>query len=170
MGEIEQVHATVEGVDAYEMTPPHAPRVETETYRKAHHFLVVERDTPCLVCGVRQSTLADPTKNTVGAKAIETHHYPIERSLVDACDPVKVHTRFPQVFDRTSLEAFVDTPGNFAVLCDQHHRSMQQGIHHLLTQDFAILPFLYDGYELNALKANENTTLLHDEAVIKQHE
>lgn len=170
MGTLHEVHATPETSVSYEMTPPHAPRVETETYRKAHHFLVVERDSPCAVCGVRASTLTDPAANPYHATAIETHHYPIERSLVDACDPQKVHQRFPQVFDRASLEAFVDTPANLLVLCDVHHRSKQYGIHHVLTQDFAILPFLYDGYQLTATKATIQQVEQEDETLLAQQQ
>jgi hypothetical protein len=163
---IDHVHETTLAVETVELTPPHAERRETETYRKSHHFLVVERDSPCLVCGVRNSTLSDPAKNPFSAKALESHHYPVEWSLAHACDPRKVHEKFPQVIDRATLEAFIDSPPNLLILCDLHHRSMQSGIHHLLAQDFAILPFLIDGYIVVSDKTNATQAETHDAEVL----
>src|SRR5690242_4334473 len=93
------VHVTAEGVASLELTPPHPPREDTPEYRAAHRFLIDEKDAACAVCGVRKSTLGDPAQNHYGASQMESHHYPIERSLADACDPVKVHAQFPQVYD-----------------------------------------------------------------------
>lgn len=144
------VHVTHEEVANLEMTPPHPPREETPLYRKAHHFLVVEKDSPCEVCGVRNSTLSDPNHNPWKATALETHHYPIERSLMDACDPRKVHLDFPQVYDQPTLETFIDSPANLKVLCSVHHRSPELGIHHLLPADFAVLRYLKEHYQIVA--------------------
>lgn len=144
------VHETSEAVATVEMTPPHPPRVETPAYRAAHSFLINRKNTPCHVCGVTKRTLKNPAKNPFGAGALETHHYPIERSLMDACDPRKVHQDFPQVHDRATLESFVDSIPNLLVLCDVHHRSVEHGIHHLLTQDFAVQRYLLDGYVVAA--------------------
>lgn len=163
----EHVHATPLAVETVELTPPHDKRRETEAYRKSHHFLVVEKDSPCVICGVRRSTLADPKQNPLSAKAIESHHYPIEWSLGHCCDVHKVHARFPQVIDHETLEAFIDSPANLLVLCDMCHRSKQRGIHHLLTQDFAILPFLLDDYIVVSDKAHAAQAEAHDEDVLK---
>ena len=163
---ITQVHETVESVATLEMTPPHPPRVETPEYRKAHSFLINRKNKPCHVCGVTKRTLKNPAKNALGATQMETHHYPIERSLVDACDPVRVHADFPQVYDKASLLAFVDTPANLLVLCDVCHRSPEHGIHHLLVQDWVIQRYLYAGYQVAALKADAATVLTHDTQVV----
>lgn len=167
--ELDAVHITSEGVASFELTPPHAPREETGNYRKAHHYLVDTLQKPCQVCGVTNAFLADAEKNVYHATAMETHHYPIERSLMDACDPDKVHKQFPQVYDKATLEAFIDTPANLIVLCDVHHRSMEQGIHHLLTQDFAILPFLYDGYQVVANAKDKDAFVTLDNAIEKKY-
>lgn len=159
---ITQVHITPEQVATFEITPPHAPRVETEIYKKAHTYLVYTQDTPCLVCGVSHSTLHDPQKNRYGSKALETHHYPIERSLMNACDIAKVHKRFPQVIDTQTFEAFIDSAANLVVLCDVHHRSMEQGIHHLLVQDFMVLPFLKDHYQVVATAQDKDKAVQID--------
>lgn len=163
--ELSHVHVTHEAVSSLELTPAHAPRVETETYRKAHHTLIYELDKPCIICGVRNSTLHDPTENRLHATCMETHHFPIERSLVNACDWRKVHQQFPQVIDEASLEAFVDSPANLYVLCDVHHISVEYGIHHLLPQDFYIQPFLRDGYHVVAPAAAVAVDTAQDEQI-----
>lgn len=164
------VHVTHESVATEELTPPHPPRVETPEYARAHRFLVHEKKAPCEICGVTIDTLGDPAHNPYGATAIETHHYPIERSLVDACDPVKVHRDFPQVYDRATLLAFVDTPANLKVLCSVCHRSPEHGIHHLLPQDWIIQRYLLDGYQVAATLADVATALAHDEQVEQRKE
>lgn len=164
------VHQTTFDVAEVEMTPPHLPREETPIYAKTHRHLVYTLDTPCAICGVRNSTLKDPKENPFGAAAIETHHYPIERSLLNACDPKKVHVIFPQVKDYASLEAFIDSEENMMVLCDIHHRHPHYGIHHILAQDFFIQPFLYKGYEIVAEEEDAAKVRAANERVLKRHE
>lgn len=165
---LSHVHATVGGVATIEMTPPHPPREETPEYAQAHHHLTRVLDAPCALCGVRNSTLKDPKENPFGATAIETHHYPIERSLVGACDPKKVGMVFPQVKDRATLEAFVDSEHNLMVLCDIHHRHPLHGIHHLTPQDFFVQPFLLKGYEVVVTKEEEAKAMLMDEHLVEK--
>ena len=165
---LSHVHATTEGVAAVEMTPPHPPREETPEYVKAHHHLVYEMDEPCAMCGVKRSTLKDAAQNPFGATALETHHYPIERSLLDACDPAKVGLVFPQVKDVESLNAFVDSEHNLMVLCDIHHRHPLHGIHHLTPQDFFVQPFLLSGYQVVATQQDAATAMAADEALVEK--
>ena len=162
---LSQVHITPVAIATIELTPPHAPREDTPEYRQSHHHLTIVLDMPCQICGVRNSTLKDPVQNPFGATALESHHYPIERSLVDACDPVKVGRKFPQVTDRASLNMFVDSEANLIVLCDVHHRSIQFGIHHLSTQDFFIQPFLIDGYRVVATQQDVAQLQAEDEKI-----
>lgn len=159
------VHETTEAVETVEMTPPHPPRTDTPAYLRAHSFLVNRKNAPCEVCGVTKRTLRNPKRNPFSAAALETHHYPIERSLMDACDPAKVHRDFPQVYDRATLAAFVDSPANLKVLCDVHHRSLAHGIHHLLPQDFAVQRYLYDGYLVAVRPADAATALAANERI-----
>jgi hypothetical protein len=160
-----RVHETFESVATIELSPPHPPRVDTPEYQQTHQLLIFEKDTPCHVCAVRHSTIADPTINTLGAKAMETHHYPCERSLIDALDWRKVHADFPAVYSPASLQMWVDSPENMLVLCDIHHRSTEQGIHHLLTQDFAVMPYLKDGYRVVASVKDAAQLLAADEKI-----
>lgn len=165
----QHVHITHESGGIEELTPPHPPREDTPAYAAAHRRLVDELDTPCAVCGLRRSQLGDPAHNTVGARAIETHHYPIERSLADACDWRAVAAAFPAagIVDEASFLRFVDSPGNLLVLCDVHHRSRGAGIHHLLTQEWAVQPFLRKNYILVGTTGQEAAELAADEQVIE---
>ncbi|HEX7735870.1 MAG TPA: hypothetical protein VF458_13465 [Ktedonobacteraceae bacterium] len=165
---LSRVHATTEGIASVEMTPPHPPREETPEYTKAHHHLIYDLDEPCAMCGVRHSTLKDPAQNPFGATALETHHYPIERSLVAACDPAKVGLVFPQVKDLESLNGFVDSENNLMVLCDIHHRHPLYGIHHLTPQDFFVQPFLLAGYQVVTTQDNADAVMAADEALIEK--
>jgi hypothetical protein len=166
---ISRVHATTFGVAEIEMTPPHPPREDTPIYARTHHHLVQTLDTPCAICGVRNSTLDTKRENPFNAQAIETHHYPIERSLLNACDPRKVHVIFPQVKDYDSLEAFIDSEENMMVLCDIHHRHPHYGIHHILAQDFFIQPFLMGGYQVVAEPEEAEKVMKANERVLQRH-
>ncbi|GHO46603.1 hypothetical protein [Ktedonospora formicarum] len=164
------VHATMIDVTRVEMTPPHDPREDTPIYQRTHNHLIFKLDTPCAICGVRHSTIDDPKENPYGAKALETHHYPIERSLLNACDPRKVHHIFPQVKDYDSLEEFIDSEENMMVLCDIHHRHPNYGIHHVLAQDFFVQPFLYGGYQVVADEEEVEKVMKSNERIMKRHD
>lgn len=167
---ITTVHVTQDTVASFELTPPHPPRVDTPEYRASHNNMVIVDDLPCHVCGVKNSTLSDPTKNIFNAKCLETHHYPIERSLMNACDPKKINLAFPQVHDKETFDVFIDSEQNLLVLCDVHHRSMEQGIHHLLAQDFAVLPYLWDHYQIVARSYDAaNAAIAANDAIEKQN-
>jgi hypothetical protein len=167
---LKHVHDTHVTTETEELSPPHPPRTETPRYRAAHHQLVVVEDRPCTVCGVRQSTLHDPTQNPFKARALETHHYPIERSLVDACDWRKVAAVYPAVTGPEALMEWVDSPDNLLVLCDVHHRSLSMGIHHLVVQDWMIQRFLLAGYRVAASKKEAAAVERADEMIIQQAE
>ena len=76
--EIKEIHLNRRKLDEMAFYPAHDPRKETPAYKKVHHHLVVELDCPCLVCGVKNSTLKDPAQNRYDAKQMETHHHVIE--------------------------------------------------------------------------------------------
>jgi hypothetical protein len=161
------VHETQESMATVTMTPPHPPREETPEYKAAHDFLIHQKKAACEVCGVTIDTLGDPKANPFGATAMESHHFPIERSLVDACDPAKVHADFPVVYDRRTLIVFVDSPANLKVLCDVHHRSPEHGIHHLTHADWTVQKYLYEGYLIAALVKDAAAALAQDEQIVR---
>lgn len=166
---LSRVHATTAGTADLEMTPPHPPREDTPIYMRTHHHLVFTLDRPCMVCGVRKSTLDDPQQNPFGAQHLETHHHPLERCLLNACDPAKVGRVFPAVKDRATLEEFVDSEANMLVLCDIHHRHPFYGIHHVVGPDFFAQPFVFDGYQVMSDKEHEAEVAAADEKIVKAH-
>lgn len=133
--------------------PAHPPRTASALYTQTHHRLVALEDRPCVVCGVRNSTLMDPRHNKVDAKAIETHHALIEWAGANAIDWDKLAADHPELtslvalagayhahllanggafsgtLDPAIVTAFVDSPDQMLVICDQHHRSAGKGVH-----------------------------------------
>ena len=133
--------------------PPHPPRKASALYSQTHHQLVAIEDRPCVVCGVRNSTLLDTSHNKVGAKALETHHSLIEWAGANAIDWDKLAADHPDLktlvalagayhahllanggkftgsLDPAIVTAFVDSSDQLLVVCDQHHRSAGKGVH-----------------------------------------
>lgn len=162
-----RVHITRESVSTWEMTPPHAERESTPEYERAHHFLIYMKNSPCVICGVTRRTLGNVKRNPYGAAQMESHHYPIARALMDACDPRRVHHDYPQVYDMATLAAFVDSPANLLVLCDQCHRSPEHGIHHLTPQDWIIQKYLRPQYVIAAAQKNAAMIEAADDALMQ---
>lgn len=98
---------------------------------------------------------------------METHHYPVQREYIDAVDWRKVAADFKQVIDRESLIKFVDSPANMLVLCDVHHRSQTQGIHHMLASDWLIEKYLFDGYKLMDVAAHSAQDIVIDNQIVE---
>ncbi len=164
---LSHVHETPLALGVIEMSPPHDAREVTPEYEKAHHFLVVVKNSPCIVCGVTQRTLKNPKRNPFQATSIETHHAHIERSLMAACDWRKVHRDFPSVYSQESFERWIDSPENLICLCSTHHRSIQYGIHHLATPDWRVQRYLRDGYIVAARAKDATAALAADEAIMR---
>ena len=150
-----------------EIIPGHPDRFTTEEYRQTRRLLIVVLDTPCEICGVRNSTLSDPDQNPHGSKSVETHHYPIQRELADACDYRKVARDYGKyVVDQTSFLKFVDSPANMKCICSHCHRNEQVGIHHATAGDWIIQRYLLDGYVLVDKAANAATDIAIDNAIV----
>jgi hypothetical protein len=85
------------------MYPAHEPRKTSGIYRKTHQLLIYKDDTPCWICGVKESNLkADgPSEvtaaNPLGAKQMETHHNIIEWAAANAIDWDKVAKDYPDM-------------------------------------------------------------------------
>ena len=164
-------------LDEIAFYPAHEKRLETPAYKAAHRRLVKVLDLPCLVCGVKNSTLKVPKENPYGASALETHHHVIEWALANAIDPDKFnkimlpHLRAQRpesalykkrALSKREIAAWVDhSEDNLQVLCDVHHRSDYFGIHtisypiwgpqYLLRDDFEA----YVRTELKAASASD---------------
>lgn len=163
------------------MYPPHPPRKASALYEQTHRELVVEKDTPCAVCGVRHSTLADPARNPYGATALETHHDLIEWAGSTEVDWDKlaadhpslpnlvalakayhahldVHGTFEGTLDPAIVTQFVDSDEQMQVLCDVHHRSAGQGIHMITGPVWQLQHYAAPGYHFVGPTARTQTS------------
>jgi hypothetical protein len=124
--------------------PAHDKRTETNEYKKVRKMLCIEKDLPCLICGVKNTTLKNRDENRYGAKQMEAHHHIVEWALANAVDVdsfnrilrpnLSVRHKDEPVYQRDMTEkeikAWIDhSPHNLWVLCDVHHRHKFLGIH-----------------------------------------
>lgn len=139
--------------------PEHSPRTESSEYKKIHDHLTKELDLPCIVCGVKNSTLEG---NKVGAKAMETHHHTIEWALQNAIDVTKFNERivayhraknpyepkYDHDFTEDEMKAWIDhDPDNLWILCDVHHRHSLVGIHSVTWPIFSPQDLIKDDFQ-----------------------
>ncbi len=111
-----EVHETL-SVDIY--YPNHPPRTESELFRKTKTYLINEKDTPCWVCGTKLNR--------------EVHHFHVEWADADGVDWDKMRKLHPD-FNWGNFKSpgdFVDSAYNMMVLCADHHRHKDHGIHML---------------------------------------
>lgn len=142
--------------------PPHSPRTESPAYAKVHKRLTKQLDLPCIVCGVRNSTLSDPTANWAQAKAIETHHHVVEWALQNAIDVAKFNARivafhrakphhdpmYDTDFTQQQMLDWIDHhPDNLWVICDVHHRHSEVGIHSVTYPVWGAQDLIADGFQ-----------------------
>jgi hypothetical protein len=158
--------------------PAHDARRETEAYKAVHKKMVVDMDLPCLICGVKHSSLQDKKKNIWGAKQMETHHHVIEWALANAIDVDKFNQNvlphlkhkhnkpeYNKLFTADQVRDWVDhSEDNLWVLCDVHHRAKYFGIHEISQPIWGPQDLLRDDFEdyarttIAQIKAEEKTT------------
>ena len=159
---VEQIHEDRTVLTQLAFYPAHDKRRETPEYRKVHHHLAVELDLPCLICGVKNSTLSKKDENPYGAKAMETHHHVIEWALANAVDAAKFNKillphlavkhadkpEYQKPFTDEDVRNWVDhSPDNLWVLCDVHHRAVYFGIHEITYPIWCPMDLLRDDFE-----------------------
>ena len=118
--------------------PEHDPRKASAEYKRVHHHLVYELDTPCWICGVRQSELPD-------GEHMETHHWHVEWALANRIDPVLIIADFPM----DNLQEWLDSEGNMLVLCSDHHRHGLVGIHSITYPAWCAQRWLKNGHDIS---------------------
>lgn len=99
--------------------PDHPPRKESSLFRQTKKHLVKTLDTPCWVCGTKESR--------------EVHHFHAEWADSTAIDWEKMKLLHP-TFDWTTFNSptdFIDSEYNMMVLCKHHHVHKNHGIHML---------------------------------------
>jgi len=155
---LKHYHAVERFLQEKAFYPPHDKRTESPAYAKVHKQMAIVEDQPCLVCGVRHSTLGDTKQNPFGAVQIETHHHVIEWALANAVVPAlfnqhvrpglarraaerksrgqtdAIYAEFDPLYakpmTKAQVTAWVDhAADNLWVLCDVHHRHKYVGIH-----------------------------------------
>lgn len=158
---IKAIHANARRLDEIAFYPAHDKRSETPEYKKVHKKLVHELDLPCLICGVKNSTLKDKKENLYGAKALETHHHIIEWALAGAVSVEKFNKRllphlrhkhgrpeYRKEFTEEDIRNWVDHhEDNLWVLCDVHHRAKFLGIHAISYPIWSPMDLLRDDFE-----------------------
>lgn len=155
-------HANARQLTELAFYPEHDKRTESPAYKKVHERLVNKLDLPCLVCGVKKSTLKDRKQNPYGATALETHHHVIEWALANAIDPAKFnailrphlanqHPQEPSYKRNMSAQEVTDwvdhSEHNLWVLCDVHHRAKYLGIHEITYPIWCPQDFLKPDFE-----------------------
>jgi len=159
----QEIHENPRMLNERAFYPAHDKRNETPLYKKAHDHLTKTLDLPCLVCGVKNSTLKDKTENRYGAKQMETHHHIIEWALANAIDAAKFNKiilphlkqRHPQnpdyakaAFSEEDVANWVDhSEDNLWVLCDVHHRAGYLGIHEITYPIWCPMDLLRSDFE-----------------------
>lgn len=147
MSNLSRIHVVQHIMHEDVFYPPHAPRTESDEYKAIHHKLVVEDDAPCLICGIRNSQLGDPSINVHGVQEMETHHFWVEWALTGAVDVEKLRSALG--LDIPDLASWVDhDPNNLMVLCDRHHRHKEAGIHEVSFPVWVAQKFVRDDYVL----------------------
>jgi hypothetical protein len=115
----EHEHEFKESLEVDLFYPDHPPRKESNLFSKTKRHLVHDLDTPCWVCGSKESR--------------EVHHFHVEWAFADGVDWDKMKVLHPDFNWSTfkSAEDFVDSEYNMMVLCAEHHRHKDRGIHNL---------------------------------------
>jgi len=129
------------------------PRTESARFRATKQLLCEELDLPCWICRKRRAD---------GAQT-EAHHFFVMWAAHEAVDWDEfgrfADTLFnPQTgehldpaFDWAAVAAdpmvFVDSPQNMVVLCNTHHRSRSEGIHHVPFPEWILQRFPKKGFD-----------------------
>jgi hypothetical protein len=155
------IHGKIGNLKEGQFYPAHDKRTESPDYKKVHNDLVKTKDLPCLVCGVRNSTLKNKAKNPHGAKQLETHHHVVEWALANAIDADKFNNSirpnlaakhkdnamYQRAMSPKEIHDWVDhSPDNLWVLCDIHHRHTFVGIHAVTYPNWCPQDLLSDAF------------------------
>ena len=111
--------------------PEHLPRESDPHYKlfsKARKRIIAA-GVGCWICGTKEN--------------LECHHAECEYAAATGVDVEKFATLFPE-YHITSEEEFlnwVESEGNFQILCALHHRSPYAGVHHCPSPNWKLQRF-----------------------------
>jgi hypothetical protein len=149
---VEKIHEERETLSVDVNLPGHEPRVTTSLFTHSKKKLLEREGGRCFVCGRTAEQAGHP---------IESHHHPIERSLANMID----WDRFRQdceagmwgshakafdwsTFSESDPYSFVDDQMvNGLLLCADHHRGKDEGIHMLPYPLFIAQRYGKEGYQ-----------------------
>jgi hypothetical protein len=147
---VEDIHEEKETLVIDVMLPGHEPRVTTSLFVHSKRALEEREGARCFICA-RTSLEAGP---------LESHHHPIERSLANLVDWDRFKSDcvrglwgpYAQAFDWTGFDPigdpykFVDDQTvNGLLLCADHHRGKDEGIHATVYPFFIIQRYAKEG-------------------------
>lgn len=146
-----QIHKFEATLHENYFVPAHPPRTQSKGYRQIHKQLIVTEDSPCSICGLRQSQLKDKAINILGATDMELHHKVVEWSWHTVASQTKISKDYPQVIGMSRQE-FLDWLDHgrecMYVLCNMHHRNRDIGIHEVSNPSFNLVKYIQDDFTL----------------------
>lgn len=119
--------------------PDHADRTTSEEFAKNRREMVENDDTPCWICGSRKNR--------------EVHHF-FEWSLFPAIDPTKMKIVLkmldPYGYSKADDSDITspDDKRNLLVLCEDHHRGRNNGVHALTFPIWLAQKCVKDGIDI----------------------
>jgi hypothetical protein len=153
MSEVTEIHEEKETLQVDIELPGHEARGSASALFERTRSLLLARDKVCWVCGI-EGTKEAP---------LEAHHSGIERSFATAAiDWITVRKDFPDFnwdeFDTSDPLSFVDNMvAQGLLLCAEHHRGKNAGIHYLPWPLFVIQRYLKSGYKFSDTEVIEHT-------------
>jgi len=143
-----------------EEIPKHEPRGEfNDSFYQSEREVALDHADGCWICGRTEDDLKDADGY---GQYLEAHHWAVEWSLWNACDPDLIQSLFDSLFidfygfceDKEGEE--VTHPGdrrNLVVLCPRHHRYSPDpdkggGVHNLTFPVWVSQRSMKDGYIL----------------------
>ena len=114
--------------------PEHLPREKDPHYKlfnKARARLI-KAGVGCWICGTKEN--------------LECHHSECEYAAATGVDVKKFAALFPEyhIEDEEEFLCYVESEGNFQILCAIHHRSPFAGIHHCVYPNWKLQRFWRD--------------------------
>lgn len=151
---VEEIHEQKETCVVDVFLPGHEPRTTTALFSRSKKLLVAREGGRCAVCGRTDAESGHP---------LESHHHPIERSLANMIDWPRFQKdceaglwgKYAEAFDWSTFSAgdpysFVDDQTvNGLLLCADHHRGKDEGIHWMPFPYFVAQRYGKEGYRFS---------------------
>ena len=155
--DVTKVHEEKETLSVDINIPGHDPRTTTPLFLNTKKLLLERDGAQCWLCGCTAEESGEP---------LESHHYPIERSLADMIDWNLFKTdclegkwgSHAKAFDWDSFNpsdpySFVDDQTvNGMILCKKHHTGQDEGIHDMPHPLWIAQKYGKEGYKFSGVE------------------